>query len=103
MAVDVSDEFARGLPDAAVAAASLAAVWLFGHRVSVHWNLRQKQRELDLAAVQQFYSTYGEFFAVWKLWSSFPQENGRVIDAQAVAHPPCACRRHGRRAGDAPW
>lgn len=79
MAIDLTDEFAKGLPDAVIAAASLAAAWLVGHRVSVHWNLRQKERELDLDAVQKFYSTYGEFFAVWKIWSSFPHdETGRV-------------------------
>jgi hypothetical protein len=29
----------------------------------------QKQRELQLKAADRFYELYGEFFAVWKLWS----------------------------------
>lgn len=78
MAVDLSDEFVKALPDAAIAAGGLVVAWLVGHRVAAYWNIVQKRRELDLAAVQQFYATYGAFFAVWKLWSSFPEKAGRV-------------------------
>jgi hypothetical protein len=43
--------------------------WLFGQRLTYLWNVRQKRREFQLAASQQFYSAYGEFFATWKLWN----------------------------------
>ncbi len=36
----------------------------------------QKQRELQLEAAARFYDLYGEFFAVWKLWSA--TKSGRV-------------------------
>ena len=35
----------------------------------------KKQTELDLAAMEQFYKIYGEFFAVWKLWDDAIQQN----------------------------
>ncbi len=43
---------------------------LVGNRLSVMWAIRQKRRELQLSAASQFYQLYGEFFAVWKLWSA---------------------------------
>ncbi|MDI1483450.1 hypothetical protein [Polyangium sp. y55x31] len=43
---------------------------LFGQRMAAYWALRQKRRELVLAAVAEFYRLYGEFFATWKLWNS---------------------------------
>ena len=47
----------------------LAVGWLFGQRLTYVWNIRQKRRELQLTASQQFYAAYGEFFAVWKIWN----------------------------------
>ena len=47
----------------------LALGWFFGQRFTYLWNVRQKRREFQLAASQQFYAAYGEFFAVWKLWN----------------------------------
>lgn len=41
-----------------------------GPWLASRWNFLLKQRELDLAAVHQFYGLYGEFCAVWKLWHS---------------------------------
>lgn len=40
-----------------------------GQRLSAYWAVRQKRRELALSAANEFYRLYGEFFAVWKLWS----------------------------------
>jgi hypothetical protein len=48
---------------------ALIAGWSFGNRVTYFWNERQKRREFQLSALQQFYAAYGEFFAVWKLWN----------------------------------
>lgn len=47
---------------------TLALGWFIGKRLTVHWNIRQKRRELRLSTANQFYQLYGEFFAVWKLW-----------------------------------
>jgi hypothetical protein len=47
----------------------LFAGWFVGQRLTYLWNVRQKRREFQLAASQQFYSAYGEFFATWKLWN----------------------------------
>jgi len=53
----------------------LSAGWLIGQKLSYGWNVRQKRRELQLAASQQFYAAYGEFFATWKLWNRLEQDN----------------------------
>jgi hypothetical protein len=47
----------------------LAFSWFIGQRLSYEWAVRQKTREFQLSALQQFYVAYGEFFAVWKLWN----------------------------------
>jgi len=60
------------------ATASLLTVllgWFVGQRLSFAWNVRQKRRELQLAASQQFYAAYGEFFVVWKLWNRLDRSN----------------------------
>ncbi len=48
--------------------------WFVGQRLSFAWNVRQKRRELQLAATQQFYAAYGEFFVVWKLWNRLDRD-----------------------------
>jgi hypothetical protein len=40
-----------------------------GAALTVFWNIRQKQRELDLSTAESFHALYGEFFAIWKLWN----------------------------------
>lgn len=52
-----------------VALATLLLTWVVGTRIAAFWTLRQKRKELDLVAAERFYSLYGEFFAVWKLWN----------------------------------
>lgn len=47
----------------------LALGWFIGLRLTYKWNIRQKRREIQLSASQSFYSSYGEFFAIWKLWN----------------------------------
>jgi hypothetical protein len=54
----------------------LALGWFIGNRLAVHWAIRQRRRELELAAANQFYQLYGEFFALWKLWNYFRYEHG---------------------------
>jgi hypothetical protein len=43
--------------------------WFVGQKLTYLWNVRQKRREFQLSASQQFYVAYGEFFATWKLWN----------------------------------
>jgi hypothetical protein len=54
----------------------LGLAWFVGNRFTVQWNLRQKDRELDLAATRDFESTYGDFFATWKLWNCYVRDVG---------------------------
>jgi hypothetical protein len=56
---------------------SLVGSALIGSRISAIWNLRQKQKELDLATARDFHALYGEFFAIWKLWR-YAHRNERV-------------------------
>jgi hypothetical protein len=53
----------------AVATITLGLGWLVGQRLTYRWNIRQKRREAQMSIAQQFYSAYGEFFALWKLWN----------------------------------
>lgn len=41
---------------------------LISNRISTGWNLIQKKRETDINNIQQFYSIYGEFKEVSRLW-----------------------------------
>ena len=77
--MDVAAYWPTVLPGVTVAffAASLAAV--LGPWIASRWNYYLKQRELDLAAVEQFFLLYGEFYAVWKLWQS-------ALDAAKKGH-----------------
>jgi hypothetical protein len=45
----------------------LAAI--IGQRISAWWSEKQKRRELELTLASGFYSSYGEFFAIWKQWN----------------------------------
>jgi hypothetical protein len=60
-----------------VSLTTLGLGWVVGQRLTFLWNLRQKQRESDLATAQNFHTLYGEFFAIWKRWNhSFRPETG---------------------------
>jgi hypothetical protein len=52
-----------------VSVTTVALGWFVGQRLTVRYNLRQKQREYDLATAQEFHRLYGEFFKIWKLWN----------------------------------
>jgi hypothetical protein len=56
--------------------------WLVGAQVTYIWDERRRRRESDLAALNDFYGAYGEFFTTWKLWDSHKQrrERGYVLD-----------------------
>jgi len=59
---------------------------LAGQRLTAYWNLRQKRRELQLSALQQFYSAYGEFFAVWKLWNRLDRKSDNAPERTWELH-----------------
>jgi hypothetical protein len=52
----------------------LGLAWLVTQRVTVFWNLRQKQKENDLSTARDFHAIYGEFFAIWKLWNYYVRD-----------------------------
>ena len=57
---------------------TLGLAWLVGHSLTTRWDTVKKQTELDLAAMEQFYRIYGEFFAVWTLWEdAIQQDSGK--------------------------
>jgi hypothetical protein len=71
MTFDLQQELLNALLSIVVAVVTLSFGWLVGQRLTVYWAIRQKRRELELSAVNEFYKLYGEFFTVWKLWSYY--------------------------------
>lgn len=57
--------------------------WLFGLRISTKWAIRQKQKELNLSARNDFYRLYGEFFSVWKLWHYYKRNPEKIGSEQS--------------------
>lgn len=53
----------------AVALTSVLA-WLIGTQITYRWDEVKRRRELDLAAVANFYKCYGAFLKVWRIWNS---------------------------------
>ncbi|MEV6183977.1 hypothetical protein, partial [Streptomyces sp. NPDC052015] len=49
--------------------------WLVTTRVTDYWDRVKKDREMYLAAAQDFQRLYGEFFAIWKTWSTLNRPN----------------------------
>jgi hypothetical protein len=54
---------------------TLGAAWAVGNRLTASWGFWQKRREQALAATNDFYRLYGEFFAVWKLWDHWLRQS----------------------------
>lgn len=67
----LQQEIIKALISVIVAIVTLSFGWLVGHRLTAYWAIRQKRKELELSAVNEFYKLYGEFFAVWKLWAYY--------------------------------
>ncbi|MFC7382162.1 hypothetical protein [Sphaerisporangium rhizosphaerae] len=65
-------EAIKAVPNLAVALITLSAGWIVGNRLTARWDEHKKRRELDLQALGAFYAVYGQFFALWKLWSGAP-------------------------------
>lgn len=64
----------------------LLAGWFVGARLTYGWNVKQKRRELQLSSSQQFYSAYGEFFVVWKLWDRLDHTNPQFEEHKWELH-----------------
>jgi hypothetical protein len=60
----------------------VALGWLVGVRISTRWAIRQKNKEINLVARNDFYRLYGEFFAVWKLWNHYKSKAQEVSPGQ---------------------
>lgn len=65
---NVQLEIIKAILNLAIALLTLGSGWIVGNRISAKWDERKKRRELDLPAFNSFYSIYGNFFAVWKIW-----------------------------------
>ena len=63
-----SQEILKASLNLLVALITLGLGWFVGQRLTIKWNLIQKQRETNIANLQQFYSLYGEFKEVSKIW-----------------------------------
>ena len=62
-------EMIKAVPNLVVALLTLSLGWFVSNRITARWDERKKRRELDLIALGAFYEIYGQFFAIWKLWS----------------------------------
>jgi hypothetical protein len=81
MLSDLELELVKTLLSLGVTLITLLLGWLIGQRLSAYWAFRQKQKEIDLNTLNKFYSLYGEFFAVWKLWHFLREEDSaKTID-----------------------
>lgn len=64
-------ETIKAIPTAVIAGiGALLAVWV-GKRVSHLWAVRQKQREIELTALNEVYRLYGEFISLRRLWNQY--------------------------------
>ena len=68
-------EWLKALLNLSVAVITLVFGGLIGNWLTVRWNLIQKRRETDIANIQQFYSLYGEFKEVGKIWRVIKRNN----------------------------
>lgn len=80
--MDWTPEILKALLNLSVALLTLGAGWFVGQHLTYRWTIRQKKRELLLAATNQFHAAYGEFFIVWKLWNRLQDDNPSYADKQ---------------------
>jgi hypothetical protein len=65
---------------AAAAVIALLLAKLFGNQIADEWERRRALRERDLAGAAEFYRTYGQFFAAWKVCESYVQHDKLVME-----------------------
>ena len=73
-----------------VSVTTVALGWFVGQRLTVRYNLRQKQREYDLATAQEFHRLYGEFFEIWKLWNYSLKDTSLTLTRSDLLARACA-------------
>lgn len=95
---DWQAEVIKAILNVIVAVITLGLGWFVGHRLTVYWAIRQKQRELELSALNDFYNLYGEFFAIWKLWAycNAPDEDMKLSDTTRWSLLERACIAEGK-------
>ena len=54
-----------------------ALAWLVGTQITYIWDDAKRRRELDLAAVADFYKCYGTFLQIWRIWNSHKEHATR--------------------------
>jgi hypothetical protein len=84
MSFNWQTEVLNALLNVIVATITLGLGWLVGQRLAVFWAIRQKRRELELAAVNEFYRLYGEFFTIWKAWAYSRSDRVQVETPEAT-------------------
>lgn len=57
------------ISSAAPAVLALLLAWAIGNSLSLRHETHKKVRELDVAALQEFYDLYGGFYSLWKRWN----------------------------------
>jgi hypothetical protein len=81
--MDFTQELIKSLLSLLVSVVTLGLGWFVGQRLSIYWAIKQKRRELELAAVSEFYKLYGEFFAIWKLWNQLCREDSSTKQSKS--------------------
>ena len=67
-----------------VSVVTLALGWAVGQRLTMNWNLVQKQRETEMENLHQFHLVYGEFRELSKTWRLVKKDEA-VADTQRPA------------------
>jgi hypothetical protein len=57
----------------------LAITWGFGQSIIAIWDVRKKQRELDIATTAQFQQLYGEFKEIGRLWKIYKRREDATM------------------------
>jgi hypothetical protein len=83
---NASHEAIRAAYSLGTAIVVLALGWVVGRKLTYELNVRQKRRDFQLTASQQFYAAYGEFFAVWKLWNRLEHSSAGFEDRRWELH-----------------
>jgi hypothetical protein len=68
-----------------------------GQKITAKWNIRIKQRELDLDAIRQVRSLYGEFLSTQRLWNYHCEHcQVKILDDRGLKLFNRACMAEGQ-------
>ncbi|MGY3695082.1 hypothetical protein ACVIGA_005162 [Bradyrhizobium sp. USDA 3240] len=98
VATTLIDAGLKEIPKLISALILLGFAWFVGQRISMNWNLRQKQKENELQIAHDFHALYGEFFAIWKLWNYYVRDVGeeQLSDVSRSGLLDRACTAEGK-------